>query len=141
MRVAKPPPQTILSSIDSIVPLQPSLCTSLPNPAFYLVCKGQNAGEIAALARTTGAPNSLFESVGADEEFHILSVPASGAVSGTCSVTSLTAEHYPDLISPGQPIETVGVSTILITTTGRESIRVVRRSIFSPNVSSRATTS
>ena len=72
-------------------------------------------GEIAALARTTGAPNSLFESVGVDEGFHILAVPASDSVSDTYSVTSLTAEHYPDLIAPGQPVETVGVSTILIT--------------------------
>lgn len=72
-------------------------------------------GEIAAMARTTGAPNSLFEGVGADEGFHFLSVPASGAVSGTYTPTSITSDFYPDLIGPGQVIETVGVSTILIT--------------------------
>ena len=72
-------------------------------------------GEIAALARTTGAPNSLFEGVGADEGFHLLPVPAAGAVGSNYSVTSLTSEHYPDLIAPGRVIETVGVSTVLIT--------------------------
>lgn len=72
-------------------------------------------GEIVALARTTGAPNSLFEGVGADEGFHLLSVPASGAVSGTYRPVAITSEHYPDLIAAGQPIDTVGVSTILIT--------------------------
>lgn len=72
-------------------------------------------GEIDALARTTGAPNSLFEGVGADEGFHFLPVPASGAVSGTYSLSGITSEHYPDLVAPGQVVETVGVSTILIT--------------------------
>ena len=72
-------------------------------------------GEIAAMARTTGAPNSLFEGVGADEGFRLLSVPASGAVGGTYSITGITSEHYPDLVAPGQTIDTVGVSTVLIT--------------------------
>ncbi|MGI9433601.1 MAG: TAXI family TRAP transporter solute-binding subunit [Geminicoccaceae bacterium] len=72
-------------------------------------------GEIDAMARTTGAPNSLFEGVGGDEGFHFLPVPASGAVSGTYSVTGITSEHYPDLVAPGQVIDTVGVSTVLIT--------------------------
>jgi TRAP-type uncharacterized transport system substrate-binding protein len=72
-------------------------------------------GEIAAMARTTGAPNSLFEGVGGDEGFHFLPVPASSAVSGTYSISGITSDHYPDLVAPGQVIETVGVSTILIT--------------------------
>lgn len=72
-------------------------------------------GEIAAIARTTGAPNSLFEGVGPDEGFHFLPVPANSGVGDTYSVASLTSEHYPDLIAPGRVIETVGVSTILIT--------------------------
>ncbi len=72
-------------------------------------------GEIAALARTTGAPNSLFEGINPDEGFHFLSIPASGALGEIYSPTIMTSEHYPDLIAPGQTIETVGVSTILIT--------------------------
>jgi TRAP-type uncharacterized transport system substrate-binding protein len=72
-------------------------------------------GEIAAIARTTGAPNSLFEGVGADEGFHFLPVPASGAVDENYRVVSLTSELYPNLIAPGRVIETIGVSTILIT--------------------------
>ena len=81
-------------------------------------------GEIAAMARTTGVPNSLFEGVGSDEGFHFLPVPASGAVSDIYSVTSINSEHYPDLVTPGQVIETVGVATILITYNwGREHPR------------------
>ncbi|MGI9417364.1 MAG: TAXI family TRAP transporter solute-binding subunit [Geminicoccaceae bacterium] len=72
-------------------------------------------GEIDAMARTTGAPNSLFEGVGGDEGFHFLPVPASGAVSGTYSPSTITPDFYPDLVAPGQVVETVGVSTILIT--------------------------
>jgi len=72
-------------------------------------------GEIDAMARATGAPNSLFEEIGADEGFHFISVPASGAVSETYSPSAITAEEYKDLVAPGQVIETIGVSTILIT--------------------------
>ena len=72
-------------------------------------------GEIVAMARTTGAPNSLFEGVGADEGFHFLPVPVSSSVSGTYSSSAITSDHYPDLVVPGQQLETVGVATILIT--------------------------
>ncbi len=72
-------------------------------------------GEIVAMARTTGAPNSLFEGVGAEEGFHFLPVPVSSSVSGTYSPSAITSEHYPDLVAPGQLLETVGVATILIT--------------------------
>ena len=72
-------------------------------------------GEIAAMARATGAPNSLFEGIGADEGFHFLSVPASDAVGQTYSRVNISSDLYPDLVAPGRAIETVGVSTILIT--------------------------
>ncbi|MEZ5933451.1 MAG: TAXI family TRAP transporter solute-binding subunit [Alphaproteobacteria bacterium] len=72
-------------------------------------------GEIAAIARTTGAPSSLFEGVSPDENFHFLPVPASGAVDENYRVVSLTSEQYPNLIAPGRVIETIGVSTVLIT--------------------------
>jgi TRAP-type uncharacterized transport system substrate-binding protein len=72
-------------------------------------------GEIAAIARTTGAPNSLFEGVGADEGFHFLAVPANSTISENYGVVSLTSEQYPNLIAPGRVIETVGVATVLIT--------------------------
>ena len=73
------------------------------------------SGEIDAMARATGAPNSLFEEIDADEGLHFLPVPASGAVSQTYSPSAITSEDYKDLVAPGQTIETVGVSTILIT--------------------------
>jgi TRAP transporter TAXI family solute receptor len=72
-------------------------------------------GEIDAMARVTGVPNSLFEEINPDEGFHFLQVPVSGAVTQTYSPSAITAEHYPDLVAPGQVVETVGVSTILIT--------------------------
>lgn len=91
------------------------ISVDVTNENHKIALERMRNGEIAAMARTTGAPNSLFEGVGGDEGFHFLPVPASGAVSGTYSLSSITPEHYPDLVAAGQEIETVGVATILIT--------------------------
>jgi TRAP-type uncharacterized transport system substrate-binding protein len=71
-------------------------------------------GEIAALCRTSGAPNSLFEEIAADENLHLLPVPATGQLASVYKSAALTSEHYPALVPPGQSVDTVGVGTVLI---------------------------
>lgn len=107
--------ETGTSMTSSVVFDALGISVDITNFNHKIALEKMRKGEIVAMARTTGAPNSLFEGVGADEGFHFLSVPASGAVSGTYSESSMSSEQYPDLIAPGQLIETVGVATVLIT--------------------------
>ena len=66
------------------------------------------------MLRASGAPNSLFEEVGPDENLHFLSVPATPAVTESYTPVVITSEQYPDLIPAGQSLETIGVATVLI---------------------------
>lgn len=71
-------------------------------------------GELAAMVRTSGAPVPLFLEIGAEEDLHFLPVPVTPEVAETYVPISITSEHYPSLLQPGQTIETLGVATILL---------------------------
>jgi TRAP-type uncharacterized transport system substrate-binding protein len=71
-------------------------------------------GEIAAMARASAAPVSLFQEIAADEQLHLLSVPVSGSLTDTYSPVTINSDHYPAMIPEGQTVNSVGVATILI---------------------------
>lgn len=71
-------------------------------------------GELAAMVRTSGAPVPLFLEIGAEEDLHFLEVPITPEVAETYVPISITAEHYPSMLQPGQSINTLGVATILL---------------------------
>ena len=78
--------------------------------AFELLKKG----EISAMLRASGAPVSPFEDVGANDGLHLLEVPTTPEITQSYTPVTLTSEHYPELIAPGQTLNTVGVATVLI---------------------------
>lgn len=71
-------------------------------------------GELDAMVRTSGAPVPLFLEISADENLHFLPVPVTPEVAETYVPISITSDHYPSLLQPGQTIETLGVATILL---------------------------
>ena len=72
------------------------------------------SGELAAMVRTSGAPVPLFQEIDGDEGLHLLPVPVTPDVAENYVPISITSEHYPELLQPGQSIETLGVATILL---------------------------
>lgn len=72
------------------------------------------SGEIAAMTRATGAPSSLFEEINAQENLHFLEVPATPAVTENYAPVTLSSDYYPQMMTPGEVVNTVGVATVLI---------------------------
>jgi TRAP-type uncharacterized transport system substrate-binding protein len=70
-------------------------------------------GEIAGVVHVTGKPTDLFTKFKPEPGFHFLEVPYSRAVQDYYVPTKLTSEDYPNLIPPGQSVETIGVPQVL----------------------------
>jgi TRAP-type uncharacterized transport system substrate-binding protein len=70
-------------------------------------------GEIAAVALVAGKPAPLFQGFDGKEGLHFLSVPLNPAITAAFVPTRLTAEDYPGLVPPDQPVDTVAVGTVL----------------------------
>ena len=70
-------------------------------------------GEIAAIAFVAGKPAPLFVGLDGKDGLHFLSIPLNPAISGVFVPTRLSAEDYPGLIPPDQPVDTVAVGTVL----------------------------
>lgn len=70
-------------------------------------------GEIAAVAFVSAKPVSMFQGLDSNNGLHLISVPPSSTIIAAYVPTRLTAEDYPGLIAPDQPIPTVAVGTVL----------------------------
>ena len=70
-------------------------------------------GEIAAVAFVAGKPAPLFHGIDGKNGLHLLSIPLSPAVTSEFAPTRLTAEDYPGLVTPAQPVDTIAVGTVL----------------------------
>jgi TRAP-type uncharacterized transport system substrate-binding protein len=70
-------------------------------------------GAIAGVVHVTGKPTDLFTKFKPEPGFHFLEVPYSKAVQDYYVPTKLTSKDYPDLIPPGQSVETIGVPQVL----------------------------
>jgi TRAP-type uncharacterized transport system substrate-binding protein len=70
-------------------------------------------GEIAGVVHVTGKPTDLFTKFKPEPGFHFLEVPFSRAVQDYYVPTKLTSKDYPNLIPPGQNVETIGVPQVL----------------------------
>lgn len=69
-------------------------------------------GQIAAILHTEGKPNSLFLNLSSDVG-HFLPVEYSDKFSDYYVPTALTHDDYPNLIEPGEKIQTFGVPVVL----------------------------
>jgi len=70
-------------------------------------------GEIAGVVHVTGAPTDLFAKFKPEPGFHFLPVPYAKVLQDYYVPTALTSRDYPNLLQPGQTIDTVGVPQVL----------------------------
>jgi TRAP-type uncharacterized transport system substrate-binding protein len=70
-------------------------------------------GEIAGVVHVTGAPTDLFTKFKPEPGFHFLSVPYAQSLRDYYVPTALTSRDYPNLLAPGQIVDTIGVPQVL----------------------------
>jgi TRAP transporter TAXI family solute receptor len=70
-------------------------------------------GEIAGVVHVTGAPTDLFAKFKPEPGFHFLPVPYTQVLKDYYVPTALTSLDYPNLLQPGQTVETIGVPQVL----------------------------
>ena len=70
-------------------------------------------GEIAGVVHVTGKPTDLFAKFKPEPGFHFLPVPYSAELQDYYVPTELTSKDYPNLLRPGENVETVGVPQVL----------------------------
>lgn len=70
-------------------------------------------GEIAGVVHVTGKPTDLFAKFKPEPGFHFLPVPYSSELQDYYVPTELTSKDYPNLLRPGENVETVGVPQVL----------------------------
>ena len=71
------------------------------------------SGEIAATVLTSGKPADVVSPLKASDGYRILPVPWINSMPSDYLPTQLTHEDYPDLIPPGEPIDTIATGTVL----------------------------
>lgn len=71
-------------------------------------------GELAATVLIAGKPTASVGKVKAADGFRLLPVPYAKPLQEAYLPTILTAEDYPGLIEPGQQVESIAVSAVLI---------------------------
>lgn len=70
-------------------------------------------GEIAGVVHVTGAPTDLFAKYKPEPGFHFLPVPYTQVLKDYYVPTALTSLDYPNLLQPGETVETIGVPQVL----------------------------
>jgi TRAP transporter TAXI family solute receptor len=71
-------------------------------------------GDIAATILTTAAPASAVKPLKASDGYRLLSVPLAGALIDDYIPARLTSSDYPNLIAPGETVDTIAASSVLI---------------------------
>src|SRR5262245_28029701 len=71
------------------------------------------SGEIAATVLTSGKPSEALASLKASDGYRILPVPFIKPLQADYLPSTLTNEDYPNLIAPGQSVDTIASGTIL----------------------------
>jgi TRAP transporter TAXI family solute receptor len=72
-------------------------------------------GDIAAMFVIGGKPVPILQEIEPGTGLHFLPIPLNPQIVSTYLPTSLDHERYPNLVPPGPPIDTVAVSSVLLT--------------------------
>jgi len=70
-------------------------------------------GDIAAIAYVAGKPAPLFRGLRQEDGFHLVPIPLNSQVTAVYVPTRLTSADYPELIGPGDTVDTIAVGAIL----------------------------
>ncbi|WP_316234249.1 TAXI family TRAP transporter solute-binding subunit [Bradyrhizobium sp. SZCCHNR1098] len=71
------------------------------------------SGEIAGVVHVTGKPTDLFAKFKPEPGFHFLPIPFARSLQDYYVPTKLTSQDYPNLLKPGESVETIGVPQVL----------------------------
>jgi TRAP transporter TAXI family solute receptor len=81
----------------------------------YVALGRLRRGEIAAMFVIGGEPVPMLQAIGSGTGLHFLPIPLNAQLVASYLPASLDHQHYPDLIPPGPPIDTVAVGSALVT--------------------------
>jgi uncharacterized protein len=70
--------------------------------------------EIAATIITSGAPASVVKPLKASDGYRLIPIPFTGSLMDDYVPARLTSAEYPDLLAPGEVVDTIAVSSLLI---------------------------
>jgi hypothetical protein len=73
------------------------------------------SGEIAATALIAGKPVRSMSKLTRRDGLHLVPIPYSTQLIGDYLPTTLTHNDYPDLVAPGEAVDTVAVGAVMIT--------------------------
>jgi uncharacterized protein len=72
------------------------------------------SGEIAATALVAGKPVRSMSRLTGTDRLHFIAIPYPGQLFGDYLPATLANDDYPELIAPGETVDTVAVGTVLI---------------------------
>jgi TRAP-type uncharacterized transport system substrate-binding protein len=84
--------------------------TLFDNP---LAMQKLRSGEIAALIRVIGKPIDVLSKIPANADLHLVPIPFTKAFSDYYALSEFTKAEYPNLISEGETVTTLGVPAVL----------------------------
>jgi TRAP-type uncharacterized transport system substrate-binding protein len=70
-------------------------------------------GEIDAVVRVTGKPTSYVSSIPANSGLHLVPIPYSKKFTDYYALSEFTNADYPNLVAPGERVDTIGVPGVL----------------------------
>ncbi len=73
------------------------------------------SGEIAATVLVDDKPNKLITTLIADRGLHLVPIKLTGRLKGVYQPAKFTNQDYPNLIPPGQSIDSIGVNVVMAT--------------------------
>ena len=71
------------------------------------------SGEISALLHSVGNPNDLFQKLPPMPGFHFVPVEFDGRLADYYGPATLTHDDYPNLIAPGERVDTIAIPAVL----------------------------
>ena len=78
-----------------------------------LAIEAMRRGELAGIVHVVGKPNDLFSKLKPEPGFHFLTVEYGDKFADYYVPAELTSADYPNLIPPGQSVQTISVSGLL----------------------------
>lgn len=87
--------------------------TPLPGPYTVGAYMKVAAGEVDAAVRVVGKPVPHIAQIPPNSGLHLVPVPFSGTLADYYTIGEFTSEDYPNLVPPGQRVDTLAVPTVL----------------------------
>jgi TRAP transporter TAXI family solute receptor len=96
----------------SIVFDQLGITAEITDDSFQEALAKLRSGEIDGWFRVAGAPTSLVSELKKTDGVHLIAIPGD-RLSAAYNRVTFTSEMYPELIEPGQSVETVAVGAVM----------------------------